>query len=99
MLKVNNRSTIARCEICSKLTIDTPERRHRRCLEIFIGNFEHYLRLVLVFLLLNLSRQMPAALTLKVSRSQNGLIHSNNSSAKAELALNRLTLNIFHTFS
>ena len=26
LLKVNNRSTRARCEICSKLTIKTPER-------------------------------------------------------------------------
>ena len=26
MLKVNNRNTITRCEICSKLTIKTPER-------------------------------------------------------------------------
>ena len=26
MLKVNNRNTRARCEICSKLTIKTPER-------------------------------------------------------------------------
>ena len=27
LLKVNNRSTRTRCEICSKLTIKTPERR------------------------------------------------------------------------
>ena len=27
MFKVNNRNTRARCEICSKLTIKTPERR------------------------------------------------------------------------
>ena len=27
MLKVNNRNTRTRCEICSKLTIKTPERR------------------------------------------------------------------------
>ena len=27
MFKVNNRSTRTRCEICSKLTIKTPERR------------------------------------------------------------------------
>ena len=26
--KVNNRNTRTRCEICSKLTIKTPERRH-----------------------------------------------------------------------
>ena len=28
MFKVNNRNIRARCEICSKLTIKTPERRH-----------------------------------------------------------------------
>ena len=28
LLKVNNRNTRTRCEICSKLTIKTPERRH-----------------------------------------------------------------------
>ena len=30
LLKVNNRNTRKRCEICSKLTIKTPERRHWR---------------------------------------------------------------------
>ena len=28
LLKVNNRNTRTRCEICSKLTRKTPERRH-----------------------------------------------------------------------
>ena len=28
LLKVNTRNTRTRCEICSKLTIKTPERRH-----------------------------------------------------------------------
>ena len=28
MFKVNNRNTRTRCEICAKLTIKTPERRH-----------------------------------------------------------------------
>ena len=28
MLKVNNRNTRTRCEICSKLTIKAPEQRH-----------------------------------------------------------------------
>ena len=28
LFKVNNRNTRKRCEICSKLTIKTPERRH-----------------------------------------------------------------------
>ena len=30
MFKVNNRNTRTRCEICSKLTIKTPERRHEQ---------------------------------------------------------------------
>ena len=29
LLKVNNRNTRTKCEICSKLTIKTPERRQR----------------------------------------------------------------------
>ena len=37
LLKVNNRNTRTRCEICSKLTINTPERRHS---SVSIVNFE-----------------------------------------------------------
>ena len=54
-LKVNNWNTKARCEICSKLTIKTLERRQWRIL-----HSEHILHLVLVFPLLTLSRYMPA---------------------------------------
>ena len=36
MFKVNNRNTRTRFEICSKLTIKTPERRQwRQCLQVF----------------------------------------------------------------
>ena len=56
MLKVNNRSTRTRCEICSELTIETPERHQWRHSGIFIVNFEHISHLVLVFLLLTLRR-------------------------------------------
>ena len=56
MFKVSNRNTRARCEICSKLTMKTPERHHWRRSGVFIVNFEHILHLVLVFLLLTLSR-------------------------------------------
>ena len=35
-------------EICSKLTIKTPERRQRRHFGVFIVNFEHISHLVLV---------------------------------------------------
>ena len=38
----NNRNTRIRCEICSKLTIKTPERlRQWRRSDVFIVNFEH----------------------------------------------------------
>ena len=55
MLKVNNRNTKTRREICSKLTRKIPERRHWRRSVIFIVNFEHISHLALVFLLLTLN--------------------------------------------
>ena len=60
MFKVNNRIIRTRCEICSKLTIRTPERRQWGFSGVFIINFERISHLVPVFLLLTLSRQMPA---------------------------------------
>ena len=36
LLKINNRNTGKRCEICSKLVIKTPERR---CSDVFIVKF------------------------------------------------------------
>ena len=42
--------------MCSKLTINTPERRHWRRSGVFIVNFEHISHLVLVFLLLTLNK-------------------------------------------
>ena len=56
MLKVNNRNTRKRCEIRSKLTIKTTERRQWRRSGVFIVNFEHISHLAPVFLLLTLSR-------------------------------------------
>ena len=52
LLKVNNRSTRTRCEICSN--------RCEICSGVFIVNFEQISYLVIVFLLLTLSRSMPA---------------------------------------
>ena len=43
MLKVNNRSTRERHEICSNLTIKTPEPLHWRRSGVFIANFEYIL--------------------------------------------------------
>ena len=70
MFEVNNRNTITRCEIGSKVTIKTPERRQisskliiktpERCQcrrsNVFIVTFEHISLLVLVFLFLTSSR-------------------------------------------
>ena len=55
LFKVNNRSTRTRYEICSKLTIKTPERRQWRRSGVFV-NIEHISYLVLVLLLLTLNR-------------------------------------------
>ena len=60
LLKVNNKSTRIKCEICSKLTINTPERRHWRRSGVFIVKSEHISRLVLVFLLLTVNKQVNA---------------------------------------
>ena len=50
--KFNNRNTRKRCEICLKLTIKTPERRH--C--VFIVNFGHISHLFVVFLMFTLNK-------------------------------------------
>ena len=55
LLNVNNRNTGTRCEICSKLTIKTPERRQWRRSGAFIVNYEQISHLALVFLLLTLN--------------------------------------------
>ena len=43
------------CEICSDLTIKTAESRPWHRSYLFIGDFEHNLHLILVFLLLTLN--------------------------------------------
>ena len=69
MFKVNNGNTRTRCEICSKLTIITSERRQWHRSGVFIVNFEHTLLRVQVFLLLTLSRQMQAGKKWKTSKN------------------------------
>ena len=54
LFKVNNEN--AMCEICSKLTVKTPERRHWRRPDVFIVNSEHISHVVLVFPLLTLNK-------------------------------------------
>ena len=56
LFKVNNRTTKKWGEICSKLTIKTPERRPWRCSGVFIVNFEHISQLFQAVLLLTLNK-------------------------------------------
>ena len=51
-------------EICSKITMNTPERRHWRCSDVFIVNSEEILHVALIFPLLTLNKQMPADVAL-----------------------------------
>ena len=51
LFKVNKRNTRKKCEICSELT-------KVKCEICFIVNFEHISDVSLVFLLLNLNKQM-----------------------------------------
>ena len=55
LFKFSNRNVRARCGICSKLTIKTPERRQWRRSDVFI-NFEVVSHFFLVFLLLALHK-------------------------------------------
>ena len=54
-LKVNNRNTRTRCEICSKITTNTPGQRHWCRSGVFLINFELISPLALVLLLLTLN--------------------------------------------
>ena len=69
LFKANNRNTRTMCEICSKLTIKTPERRRWRRSGIFIVNFEQIFHIVLVFLLLTLSQLMPTLKLILISEA------------------------------
>ena len=56
LLKVINRNTRARCEICLKLTIKTPHRCYWCRSSVFSVNFGHNSHLVLVFLCFSVSK-------------------------------------------
>ena len=49
LLKVNNKNTRKKCEICLKLTIKTLERPCLHCSGVFIVNFDHNSYLFLVY--------------------------------------------------
>ena len=51
-----NKNARNMCEICTKLTIKKPERRHSRCFDIFIVDFEQISHFALVLQLLNLNQ-------------------------------------------
>ena len=51
-----DRNTRKSCEVCLKLTIETPERRQWRGFGVFIINFGHIWHLFLVFLPLTLNK-------------------------------------------
>ena len=56
LFKVNKSNTRKKCEICSNLTIKTPEQRNWcRRFSVFIVHFEHVSHFFPVFLLLNLN--------------------------------------------
>ena len=61
-IKVNNKNSRRRCDLF-KATIKTPKQRHWRFSKICIVNFEQISHPVLVFLLLNLNRQMSTGIT------------------------------------
>ena len=52
LFKINIRNTKKKCEICSKLTIEAPERLST----VFFVNFRCFLHLFLLFLLLTLNK-------------------------------------------
>ena len=60
LIKINNKNTRKRYEICSKLTIKTPEWHHLRRSDVFIVKFEHISHIFLMILLLTLNKQMLA---------------------------------------
>ena len=56
MFEVNNKNTRTRCEICSNLTLKTPEPCHWRRSGVFIVDFEQISHFALGFLVLTLNR-------------------------------------------
>ena len=67
LLKVNSRNTKTRYKIGSKLTIKIPERDQCCRSGVFIVNFEHISRFVLVFSLLTLNRPIPTGVFLSLA--------------------------------
>ena len=109
LLKVNNRNTRTRCEICSKLTIKSPKRRQSDRSGIFNVNFERTSYLLLVFLLLTLNMYLPTGLYFPKPSGQSAVLHknelfsnwfktSNKSSPQANNGTMRLTSQLAWTY-
>ena len=79
LLNVNNRTTRTRCEICSKLTINTPERRQWHRPGLFIVNFEYISHFVLVFLSLILNMRRLKAFHRSIILQRQIIIHHKGS--------------------
>ena len=86
MFKVNKRNTRTSCEICSKLTIKTPERRSG----VFIVNFEHNSHLVLVLLLLTLDWVKFFTDYCLISENQSGFKPGNNLANQLQLITQKI---------
>ena len=65
--KVNYKNSRKRCEMCSKLTIKTPERRQGRRSGVFVVSFEHISHLFVVFPLLTLSMYLFAGFIMLIA--------------------------------
>ena len=61
--KINCGNIRSMCDICSKLTVKTPERRQFGRSSVFIVNFEQISHIILVFPLLTLNNQTPNGLS------------------------------------
>ena len=69
LLKINNKSTSTRLEICSKLKQERQQNDAGRCSGVFTVNFGHVSHLVLEFLLLTLSMELPTGIHLHVKQA------------------------------
>ena len=66
LIKVNNGTTRTKCEICTKLTIKTLERRQYHRSGVFIVNFEQISHIFLLFPLLTLSKSIAVGMYVRV---------------------------------
>ena len=98
LFKVSNKNTRKRCEICSKVTIKTPEQSQWRRSGVFIVTFEHISHLFLAFLLLTLNNLMLAGIApshLLKKFSMENLNNRNASQRSIQVPAKHLRLSFF----